>query len=61
MKKRLGAVSAAMIDRALNWEEFAVALSWDVADAMRVQANNENPGYTKLEFRGGKYYVMVRR
>lgn len=62
MKKPLGAVSAAMIDRALSqWEEFASCGTWDMADAMRTAANNDQPGVAKLEFRGGKYWVMVRR
>ena len=61
MKKRLGAISAAMIDRALAWKEGAHTISWDMADAMRTSIKNAQPSLdVKLDCRNGTYYIMTR-
>lgn len=61
MNKRLGALSAAMIDALIPWKQVSETPSWDLADMERTRAHQTHPrADIRLDFAGGTYRLMMR-
>lgn len=62
MKKRLGALSAAMIDAALDWDEVGNSHDWTMADGIGQSMKNADPSLVvEIRQQFGIYRIMVRK